>query len=57
VFAIRMAWFEGELVFYLVYLYPFAFFFVFSSYKPKLSIASLVILACIWMITPVIVLG
>jgi hypothetical protein len=56
VFAIRMAWFEGELVFYLVYLYPFAFF-AFSSYKPKLSIASLVILACIWMITPVIVLG
>jgi hypothetical protein len=25
VFAIPMAWFEGELVFYHVYLYPFAF--------------------------------
>jgi hypothetical protein len=25
VFAILMAWFEGELVFYLVYLYPFVF--------------------------------
>jgi hypothetical protein len=25
VFAILMAWFEGEFAFYLVYLYPFAF--------------------------------
>jgi hypothetical protein len=25
VFAILMAWFEGELVFYLVYLYAFSF--------------------------------
>jgi hypothetical protein len=24
VFVIPMTWFEGELVFYLVYLYPFA---------------------------------
>jgi hypothetical protein len=25
VFVILMAWFEGDFVFYLVYLYPFAF--------------------------------
>jgi hypothetical protein len=25
VFAILMAWFEGEHVFYIVYLYPFVF--------------------------------
>jgi hypothetical protein len=32
VFAIRMAWFEGELVLYLIYL---AFLLYFSSYSPK----------------------
>jgi hypothetical protein len=36
VFAISMAWFEGELVFYLVYLY-FFLSIAFSSYSPKLS--------------------
>jgi hypothetical protein len=34
VFSIRMAWFEGELMFYLVYLY-LCFSLAFSSYSPK----------------------
>jgi hypothetical protein len=34
VFAIRMAWFEGELVFFLVYCI-FYFSLAFSSYSPK----------------------
>jgi hypothetical protein len=57
VFSILMAWFEGELVFYLVYLYPFVFHFAFLSYSPKLTIASLVILASIWLIMLIIMVG
>jgi hypothetical protein len=38
VFAILMAWFEGERVFYLIYVYPFVFFVAFSSYSPKLTL-------------------
>jgi hypothetical protein len=34
VFAIHMAWFEGELLLYLVY-YIFCISVVFSSYSPK----------------------
>jgi hypothetical protein len=34
VFAIRMAWFERDLVLYPVY-YIFCFSFTFSSYSPK----------------------
>jgi hypothetical protein len=34
VFVILMSWFERELVFYLVYLYPLAF----SSYSNKLTL-------------------
>jgi hypothetical protein len=56
-FAILMSWFEGELVFYHVYVYHFAFSIAFSSYSPNLSIASLVILACIWLIMLIIMLG
>jgi hypothetical protein len=57
VFAILMAWFVGEFVLHLVYFVSFAFMLHFLSYSPNLPIASLVILACIWMIMPVIVLG
>jgi hypothetical protein len=56
VIAIPMNWFEGELMFYLVYV-SFWFSVAFSSYSPKLSIASLVILACIWLIMIIIMLG
>jgi hypothetical protein len=46
---------RGALCFtlYILYLHCFAFL----SYSPKLSIASLVILACIWLIMLVIMLG
>jgi hypothetical protein len=54
-FLIPMAWFEGELVLYLVY--TLSYFHRIASYLPKLSIASLVILACIWLIMLVIMLG
>jgi hypothetical protein len=55
VFAILMAWFEGEFMFYLVYLYPFAFPLYFLH--THLSyLASLVILACIWLIMLITVL-
>jgi hypothetical protein len=37
VFDIFMAWFEGELVCYLVYLYPFAFLLHFL-HTPKLTL-------------------
>jgi hypothetical protein len=47
VFAIPMAWFEGELVFYLVYTLSYFYCIAFLSYLPNLSIASPVILACI----------
>jgi hypothetical protein len=51
VFAIPMTWFEGELMFYLIYLYPFAFMLHF------LPVDSPVILARIWLIMLIIVLG
>jgi hypothetical protein len=57
VFAILVAWFEGEFVFYLVYLYPFAFLVHFLHIHLKLSIASPVILAYIWLIMLVIMVG
>jgi hypothetical protein len=41
VFANLMTWFEGELMFYLVYLYPFTFLLHFSSYSPKLTLLNL----------------
>jgi hypothetical protein len=56
VFTILMTWFEGELVFYLVYLYSFAFLLYFLHIQLS-SPASLVILACIWLIMLIVVLG
>jgi hypothetical protein len=56
VFVIPMAWFKGEPVFYLVYFYPFTFLLHFLH--THLSyLASPIILACIWMIMHVLVLG
>jgi hypothetical protein len=57
VFAIPMAWFEGELVFYLVYTLSYRHRIVFHSYLPNLPIASLIILVCIWLNMLVIILG
>jgi hypothetical protein len=57
VFAIPMAWFEGELMFYLVYTLSYLHRIVFHSYVPNLSIASLVMLVCIWLTMLVIMLG
>jgi hypothetical protein len=37
VFAIPMAWFEGELVFYSVYFVSFCFSLTFSLGSPKLT--------------------
>jgi hypothetical protein len=45
-FAILMAWFEGELC-SISYICIILLFIAFFSYSPKISIASLVILACI----------
>jgi hypothetical protein len=47
VFDIPMAWFEGELVFYLVYTLSYLYRIAFHSYLPNLPIASVIILACI----------
>jgi hypothetical protein len=57
VFAIPMAWFEGELVFYLVYTLSYLHRITFHSYLPNLPIASLIMLACIWLTMIVTVLG
>jgi hypothetical protein len=57
VFAIPMAWFEGELVFYLVYTPSYLHRIVFHSYLPNLPIASLIMLTCIWLTMLVTVLG
>jgi hypothetical protein len=55
VFAIRITWFEGELVLYLVYC---IFFFSLTFFHTQLShFASLVILACICLIIFITVLG
>jgi hypothetical protein len=47
VFAIPMAWFVGELVFYLVYTISYLRCIAFRSYLPNWPIASLIMLACI----------
>jgi hypothetical protein len=41
VFAIPMAWFERELVFYLIYFVSFCFSFAFPSCSPKLTLLHL----------------
>jgi hypothetical protein len=57
VFAIPMAWFEGKLVFCLVYTLSYFFIALLFIHLPNLSIASPVILDCIWLIMLIIVLG
>jgi hypothetical protein len=57
VFAIPMAWFEGELVFYLVYTLSYLHRITFYSYLPNLPIASLIMLAFIWLPMLVTMLG
>jgi hypothetical protein len=57
VFAIPMAWFEGKLVFYLVYTLSYLHHIAFHSYLPNLPIVSLIMLACIWLTILVTVLG
>jgi hypothetical protein len=56
-FAIPMAWFEGELVFYLVYTLSYLRRISFHSYLPNLPIVSLIMLACIWLTMLVTTLG
>jgi uncharacterized membrane protein (DUF485 family) len=56
VFVISMAWFEGELMIYLVYLYLVAFLLHFLHTHLS-HFASHVILACICSIMLIIVLG
>jgi hypothetical protein len=56
VFAIPMAWFEGELVICFVYLYLFAFLLHFLHTHLS-HLVSPVILACICSIMLIIVLG
>jgi hypothetical protein len=57
VFAIPMAWFEGELMFYLVYTLSYFFCITIHSYLPNLPIASLIMLTCIWLTIFVTMLG
>jgi hypothetical protein len=57
VFAILMACFEGELVFYLVYTLSYLHRIAFHSYLPNLPITSLIMLACIWLTMLITVLG
>jgi hypothetical protein len=56
VFAIPMAWSEGELMICLVDLYPFAFLLHFL-HNHLSHFASPVILACIFLIMLITVLG
>jgi hypothetical protein len=56
-FAIPMAWFEGELVFYLVYTLSYLHRIASYSYLSNLPIASLIMLACIWLTMLVTMLG
>jgi hypothetical protein len=56
-FAIPMAWFEGELVFYLVYTLFYLYRIAFHSYLPNLPFDSLIMLACIWLTMVVTMLG
>jgi hypothetical protein len=57
VFAIPIVWFEGELDFYLVYTLSYLHRIAFHSYLPNLPIASLIMLASIWLTMLVTVLG
>jgi hypothetical protein len=57
VFAIPMAWFKGELVFYLVYTLSYLHRIAFHSYLPNLPIASVIMLACFWLTMLVTMLG
>jgi hypothetical protein len=56
VFAIPMVWFEGEFVFYLIYLYPFVFLLHFLHTHFS-YLASLDILDYIWLIMLITMLG
>jgi hypothetical protein len=56
VFDILMAWFEGELVLYPVYLYIFSFLLHFLHTHVS-HFASHIILACICLIMLITVLG
>jgi hypothetical protein len=49
VFVIPIAWFEGELMFYLLYTLSYLHHIAFHSYLPNLPIASLIMLAYIWL--------
>jgi hypothetical protein len=57
VFDIPMAWFEGKLVFYLVYSLSYLHRIAFHSYLPNLPIASLIMLVCSWLTMLVTLLG
>jgi hypothetical protein len=57
VFAIPMAWFEGELMVCLVYTLYYLHHIAFHSYLPNLLIASLIMLTCIWLTMLVTMLG
>jgi hypothetical protein len=57
VFAIPMAWFEGEFVFYLVYTLSYLHHIAFYSYLHNLPTDSLIMLACIWLTILVTMLG
>jgi hypothetical protein len=57
VFVIPMAWFEGGLVFYLIYTLPYLYCIAFHSYLPNLPIASLIMLVCSWLTMLVTLLG
>jgi hypothetical protein len=56
VFSISIPWFEGELVFYLVYTLSYVHRVAFYLYLPNLPIASLIMLVCIWLTMLVTVL-
>jgi hypothetical protein len=49
VLGIPMAWFEGELVFYVVYILSYLYHIAFYLYLPNLHIASHIMLAYIWL--------
>jgi hypothetical protein len=57
VFSILMAWFEGELLFYLVYTLFYLHGIAFHSYLSNLPITSLIMVAYILLTMLVTVLG
>jgi hypothetical protein len=57
VFAIPMTWFEGELVFYLIYTLSYLYRIAFHLYLHNLPIASLIMLSCILLTMLVTMLG